>query len=121
EVPLLSEDSQNRLRDFLLPGASAANPVDMIASAPAEHYRRAVEIVAADPNIDALIVIFTPPLVTRAEDVATEIVDAVSRRDKPILTVFLSANAGPCELRSPEACIPSYAFPETAAIALARA
>lgn len=123
EVPLLSDDSQKLLCDFLLPGASTANPVDMIASAPAEHYRRAVEIVVADSNIDALIVIFTPPLVTRAEDVAREIVDAVGRidKDKPILTVFLSANAAPYELRSPEARIPSYAFPETAAIALARA
>lgn len=123
EVRLLSEESQKRLRDFLLPGASAANPVDMIASAPAEHYRRAVEIVAADPDIDALIAIFTSPLVTRAEDVAREIVEAVTRSatDKPVLTVFLSANAAPQELRSPEAHIPSYAFPETAAIALARA
>ena len=123
EVPLLSEDSQKRLREFLLPGASAANPVDMIASAPAEHYRRTVEIVAADPNIDALIVIFTPPLVTRAEDVAREIVDAVGRidREKPVLTVFLSANAPPERLQSVDIHIPSYAFPETAAIALARA
>ncbi len=123
EVPLLSEDSQKHLRDFLLPGASAVNPVDMIASAPAEHYRRSVEIVAADPNTDALIVIFTPPLVTRAEDVTRAIVEALGRigRDKPILTVFLSANASPEELRSPDVRIPSYAFPETAAIALARA
>jgi len=122
-VPLLNDDSQKLLRDFLLPGASAANPVDMIASAPAEHYRRAVEIVAADPNIDALIVIFTPPLVTRAEDVALSIADAVNRigRDKPVLTVFLSSNPAPAELRSPDVRIPSYAFPETAAIALARA
>lgn len=122
EVSLLSEETQKRLLDFLLPGASAANPVDMIASAPAEHYRRTVEIVAADQNIDALIAIFTPTLVTRAEDVAREIVAAVSKMgtDKPILAVFLSANAAPRELRSPDAHIPSYAFPETAAIALAR-
>ena len=113
EVPLLTEENQNRLRDFLLPGASAANPVDMIASAPAEHYRRATEIVAADPNVDAVIVIFTPPLVTRAEDVAREIVDAATRIDKgkPILTVFLSANSAPSELRSSEAHIPCYTFP----------
>ncbi len=123
EIPLLTEESQSRLRDFLLPGASAANPVDMIASAPSEHYRRATEIVAADPNVDALIVIFTPPLVTRAEDVAHELVDAAARIDKckPILTVFLSASSAPSEFRSSEVNIPCYSFPETAAIALARA
>jgi acetyl coenzyme A synthetase (ADP forming)-like protein len=123
EVPLLTAATQSRLRDFLLPGASAANPVDMIASASEEHYRRAIEIVAADENIDALIVIFTPPLVTRAAEVARAIVAAVARidKDKPILTVFLSANSAPSEFRSAESGIPCYAFPETAAIALARA
>ncbi|HSP64104.1 MAG TPA: acetate--CoA ligase family protein, partial [Pyrinomonadaceae bacterium] len=123
EVPLLSAESQKRMRDFLLPGASAANPVDMIASAPAEHYRKAAEIVAADPNIDAVIIIFTPPLVTHAADVAREIVDAATRIDKgkPVLTVFLSADSAPEELRSSAARIPCYSFPETAAIALARA
>jgi acetyl coenzyme A synthetase (ADP forming)-like protein len=123
EVPVLAETSQTKLRVFLPSGASATNPVDMIASAPAEHYRQAIEIVANDENIDALIVIFTPPLVTRAEDVAREIIEAVKTIDKgkPVLSVFLSAQAAPEELRSGDVRIPSYSFPETAAIALARA
>jgi acetate---CoA ligase (ADP-forming) len=123
EVPLLSESSQEELRSFLQPGASASNPVDMIASASADDYRKAIGIVAADDNVDALIVIFTPPLVTRAEDVACAIVDTVRalNRSKPIMTVFLSARGTPKELRSADVSISSYAFPETAAIALARA
>ena len=123
EVPVLSENSQAKLRAFLPAGASVGNPIDMIASAPAEHYRQAIEIVAGDKNVDALIVIFTPPLVTRADDVAREIIEAVKTidRGKPILSVFLSAQAAPAELRSGEIRIPAYSFPETAAIALARA
>jgi acetyl coenzyme A synthetase (ADP forming)-like protein len=123
EVPVLGADSQQQLRAFLLPGASASNPVDMIASASAADYRKAIDIVATDPNVDALIVIFTPPLVTRAEDVALAIADGVKALDqkKPVLAVFLSAHGTPAELRSDEVSIPSYAFPETAAIALARA
>jgi acyl-CoA synthetase (NDP forming) len=123
EIPLLAQESQKHLRDFLLPGASAANPIDLIASASAEHYRRAVEVIAADPNIDSLIVIFTPPLVTRTEDVARAIVAAaeITPRNKPILAVFLSPDGAPRELQSPAFNIPSYHFPETAAIALARA
>ena len=123
ELPVLSEASQRRLRAFLPSGASVGNPVDMIASAPAEHYRQAIEIVGSDENIDSLIVIFTPPLVTRAADVATCIVKAVGQIDKskPVLSVFLSAEHAPKELRTAKLCIPSYSFPETAAIALARA
>ena len=95
----------------------------MIASASAADYFRAIEIVANDNNIDAMIVIFTPPLVTRAEDVAEAIVKAVKKlgATKPIMAVFLSAQGAPEELRSPDFRIPSYPFPETAAIALARA
>jgi acetate---CoA ligase (ADP-forming) len=123
EVPVLSDDSQARLREFLPAGASVGNPVDMIASAPAEHYRRAIEIVGTDENVDSLIVIFTPPLVTRADDVARSIVEAVQLIDdeKPVLSVFLSAHDAPKELRMERFAIPSYSFPETAAIALARA
>ncbi|HEU4871263.1 MAG TPA: acetate--CoA ligase family protein, partial [Pyrinomonadaceae bacterium] len=123
EVPVLSHDSQSKLRTFLPAGASVGNPVDMIASAPAEHYRKAIEIVGADENVDSLIVIFTPPLVTRADDVAKAIVDAVQeiQTNKPVLSVFLSAQPPPTELRTANICIPSYSFPETAAIALARA
>jgi acetyl coenzyme A synthetase (ADP forming)-like protein len=122
-VPVLSDRNQAGLREFLPAGASVANPVDMIASAPAEHYREAIEIVGSDENVDSLIVIFTPPLVTRAEDVAQRIVEAVDRidRDKPVLAVFLSAHEPPDELRTAGFRIPSYSFPETAAIALARA
>ena len=123
EVPLLSETSQSALRAFLPPGASLGNPVDMIASAPAEHYREAIEIVGNDDNVDSLIVIFTPPLVTRPEDVANAIVGATQRIDKnkPLLSVFLSAQDAPKQLRATDICIPSFSFPETAAIALARA
>ena len=122
EVPVLSDESSTRLREFLPPGASVGNPIDMIASAPAEHYKRAIEIAGNDENVDSLIVIFTPPLVTRADDVARSIVEAVKHIDnqKPVLSVFLSAHDPPKELRKENLSIPSYSFPETAAIALAR-
>jgi len=95
----------------------------MIASAPADDYRKAIEIVGNDDNVDSLIVIFTPPLVTRADDVAKAIVEAVPHIDKskPLLGVFLSAQPAPVGLRESAIHIPSYSFPETAAIALARA
>jgi acyl-CoA synthetase (NDP forming) len=121
EVPLLSEATREVLRSFLPVGAGVGNPVDMIASASAEQYQRSVELVAADSNIDALIVCFTPPLVTRAEDVGEALVTAIKKAeiDKPVLAVFLQADAAPQTVR--EAKIPAYKFPETAAIVLARA
>lgn len=123
EIPVLDERKQEHLRGLLPPGAGVANPVDMIASASADHYRETIKTVAADPNIDALVVIFTPPLVVRAEDVARAISEEVQqlKRSKPVLAVFLSAGEAPAELRQSEVRIPCYRFPETAAIALSRA
>ena len=73
----------------------------MIASATAEHYRRAIEFVANDPNVDALVAIFLPPLVTRAEDVAAAIMDAASqaepREAAAVGLHVIAGRAGPAE------------------------
>jgi acetyl coenzyme A synthetase (ADP forming)-like protein len=122
EVPSFSTETQQELRTLLPAEASIANPVDMIASASAGQYREALELLGNDPGIDAIIVIFIPPLVTRAEDVATAIVEGTRalKGAKPVLTVFMQSRGVPDELRGADIRIPSYSFPENAARALAR-
>ncbi|HEX5465359.1 MAG TPA: GNAT family N-acetyltransferase [Candidatus Limnocylindrales bacterium] len=123
EVPPLPEATRDRLAAFLPPEAGLRNPVDMIAGATADDYRRAIGILAAEPGIDALVCIFVPPLVTRADDVAAAIRTAAGELPRPIplLSVFMSAHGVPEALRGDGVRIPSYAFPEDAAAALARA
>src|SRR5919198_173284 len=58
------------LRSFLPAEAGLANPVDMLATASGDDYGRAVRTLAADERVDAIVTIFTPPLVTRSADVA---------------------------------------------------
>lgn len=124
-VPELSELTAARLRSLLPPEASVANPVDMIASATAQQYGQAVRILGAAPEIDALIVMFNTPLLTRASDVAAELVVArneLSRsepgRDVPLVAVFMNREGPPPVLR--EAGLASFTFPENAARALGR-
>jgi acetate---CoA ligase (ADP-forming) len=121
-VPPLPEPLRRKLAGFLAAEASTTNPVDMIASASAEDYERTIELVAKEGDVDAVVVIFIPPLVTRAEDVAHAIRAAATKVPKeiPLLSVFMSARGVPEELRAERAGIPSYAFPEEAARALAR-
>src|SRR5205085_10734858 len=57
ELPTLADATVAELRAFLPPAASLANPVDMIASATAAHYQRAMRALLADERVDALIVI----------------------------------------------------------------
>ncbi|MHB8731090.1 MAG: bifunctional acetate--CoA ligase family protein/GNAT family N-acetyltransferase [bacterium] len=122
-LPAFGEETQSRLRALLPAEASVQNPVDMLAAAGADQYRQAVGLAAADPNVDAVVVIFVPPLVTEAGDVARALVDAAREIDrrKPVLTVFMSARGVPDALRAHDVRLPSYVFPEAAAIALARA
>ena len=122
EVPSFTAETQSQLRSLLPAEASFANPVDMIASASPEQYRKAIEILGRDSGVDAIIVIFIPPLVTRPEDAAAAIVDGARTLagKKPILSVFMQSRGVPEELRRADVRIPSYSFPENAARALAR-
>ena len=123
EVPRPPEGVRAALQAFLPAEASLQNPIDMIASASADDYAKTIATVAAWDGIDALVVIFIPPLVTRAEEVAAAIRSSVEHlpRDIPVLSVFMSSKGVPPELRDDRTRIPSYAFPEDAARALVRA
>jgi acyl-CoA synthetase (NDP forming) len=121
-VPPLGEEVVAGLRQFLPAQASVRNPIDMIAAASAEDYRRVIQTVAASDDLDAIVVIFIPPLVTQPAAVARAIREAAEALPRPIplLTVFMSAHGVPDELKGPNVSIPSYQFPEDAARALAR-
>ncbi len=122
QLPSLSPHTEAALRAFLPAEASVRNPVDMIASASAEGYRNAVQLLCADPAFDAVLAIFVPPIVTDAADVAAAIRLGAQGADKPVVTCFLGKHGMTEALSSlREGHLPSYAFPESAAIALARA
>jgi acetyl coenzyme A synthetase (ADP forming)-like protein len=132
ELPSLTEATMAALRSFLPPEASVKNPVDMIASATPESFEKSVQLVLADPNVDALLAIYVPPIVTTPLEVAAAIVrgtQAAARElaargvaPKPIMSCFMGAHGVPEGMRSlQKGHIPSYPFPESAAIALARA
>jgi acyl-CoA synthetase (NDP forming) len=90
----------------------------MIASASAAQYEQALGTMLRDENIDAALVIFIPPLVTQAEDVASAVRRATDANPgKPVVAVCMSTAPTPTALGS----VPGYRFPEAAAIALARA
>lgn len=116
-VAPLAEETRAALRAFLPAAAAVNNPVDMLASAPPEHYATALRILMRDPGVNAVLVIFIPPLVTDADEVAAAIAaTAKVGPHKPVAGVFMQSGGAPVALDS----IPCFAFPEPAAIALAR-
>ena len=124
DVPELTAETQAALRAFVAVDASVRNPIDLVASATAEQYERALRVVLADPEVDAVLAMFVPPLVTEAADVAHAIARAAGDAGaKPVVACFLGRAGVPDALRggSDSRTVPSFAFPEAAAHALARA
>jgi acetyl coenzyme A synthetase (ADP forming)-like protein len=125
DITALHEETQQALRSLLGSNASVSNPVDMVASATPAHYETAIRLVLTDPNVDAVIVIFTPPLVTRADDVAEAVASAAEGSTKPVIANFLASRDVPPALQASgdgtRRRIPSFTSPEPAAIALGRA
>jgi acyl-CoA synthetase (NDP forming) len=102
---------------------STGNPVDMLAAATGEDYKRAIATLASFEGVDSVIAIFTPPLVTKATDVVRAIQNAAREipRPMPILGVFMSKQSAPRVIRSGGVGVPHYPFPEEAARALSLA
>ena len=119
-VEPLAEATRTVLGAALPAEASVANPVDMIASASAADYERALEAVLDDPDVDSVIAIFVRPLATRAADVVSAIRAVAASRlthAKPVLAVFL----GPDTPASVQEGVPLFESVEEAARSLAHA
>ena len=122
DVPELPASVKKQLSEFLPASASLGNPVDMIATASAEEYRRTLETLIAADACDAILTIFVPPLVSRARDVARAIHDvARGKPEVPIAAVFMTGEPPPLELADENVRVPGYEFPEEAARAVAQA
>jgi acetate---CoA ligase (ADP-forming) len=124
ELPQLAEETRDRLASLLPREASLANPIDMLGSAVGATYQAAIPHVLADPAIDALIVLFVPPVVAGAEEVAGAVVRGVRAApqvEKPVLAAFISAGGVPAALVEAHPAIATFEYPESAARALGHA
>jgi acetate---CoA ligase (ADP-forming) len=119
-VPPLSEAVRKELASFMAKAGSTGNPVDMLAAANGQDYERAIAVLAGSEDVDAIIVIFTPPLITKGSEVVRAIHRAARAlpRAIPVLSVFMSKQVAPRVIESGGVRIPHYPFPEEAARAL---
>ena len=111
----LTEESLQRLDEFLPPFWSHANPVDVLGDAPAKRFGRAAQVVVEDPGTDAVLVILTPQAMTRPESVARAVARIAEGTRKPILAAWL----GGARVREgvhvlAEAGVPTFDTPEQA-------
>jgi acetyl coenzyme A synthetase (ADP forming)-like protein len=114
ELPALAPETEAALQAVLPAEASVANPVDMLGSATGPTYEQVVPIVHADPGVDALIVLFVPPVVAGADEIAAALGRArVDADGKPVLTSLIAEGELP-----PTPGVTNFPYPESAARAL---
>ncbi|MEM4441673.1 MAG: acetate--CoA ligase [Ignisphaera sp.] len=116
----LSKQTIDYLRNSLPPMASVYNPVDVLGDAQADRYRLAIEALLKDHNVDGLITILTPQVVTEPEETAKVIIELSKLYpSKPIVAVFIGGDK--VEKASKmliENNIPVYDMPEKGVIAI---
>ncbi len=120
-VSELHDDTVAAIRASTPAGVHVANPIDLTPHAGAAHYRAVVTAVLQDDGVDAVLALFVPPLVEHSADVASAIVAAsAAAPTKPVVASYLSRSGLEPELTLGDRVVPTYAWPESAAVALGR-
>ena len=98
-------------------------PVALPTDATTAQFRQALEAAAQDPDVDSVIAVFIPALMTQDEDVAAALVDIARSHGKPVLGSLMGMRRGADDLKYTEdgaaRTIPVYSMPEDAVRALA--
>jgi len=126
-VPELSDKTKARLAAFLPAAAAVKNPVDLIASATPDQYRKAIEVILQANEVDALIVLYisvsevdTAPM---AEGILAGIAAgrAAGCKEKPVLACWMAEGDRDRSLALTNETIPTYSLPEIPARVLSKA
>jgi acetyltransferase len=81
------------LDQALPPAWSHGNPVDVLGDANSKRYARAAELVAVDPNVDAVLAILTPQAMTNPTATAKELGELAAKARKPLLAAWLGGSS----------------------------
>jgi len=111
----LSSGTMEVMSKALPPYWSHGNPLDILGDASVARYELAVKTCVADPQVDGLLVIYTPQGTTQPTQLAEAVTKIASDRRKPMLTVWMG-ESGVREAREifQRNNIPTYATPEEA-------
>jgi acyl-CoA synthetase (NDP forming)/GNAT superfamily N-acetyltransferase len=114
-VAELDPETRDALRALGLP---AQNPLDLGAAAQPDAAAAALRAVAASPDVDALLTVFTAVAITDTATMDDAIVAAAAQLDKPVVAVSVGAPAITRQLPGTPWQLPVFTFPEEAAAAL---
>lgn len=118
-LPTFSDDSIEELEAILPDYATARNPLDVIGDADAERYRKALEIAAEDPNIDAVLSLVLLQPATMGREVIDHLEEFKQTYDKPLVACMVGGAYTEKHLKELEHHhVPTFRTPERAVAAM---
>ncbi len=115
ELAELDPATIEKLNAFLPAAWSHGNPIDILGDAAPERYAKALEVAAADPNSDGLLVILTPQAMTDPTATAELLKPYAKIPGKPVLASWMGgAVVAEGDAILAKANIPTFAYPDTA-------
>ena len=120
-LPPLSGKTEAVLKETLYAEASVKNPVDVLATGTAAHYRACLDAMMSDDAFDAVFVNFVTPFFVDNESIAREIVAVNQQRQKPIVCNLMTDRQQWVEVVEilQDGGVPAFALPGEAARAMA--
>lgn len=116
----LDDKNAQALKKLLPPAASIHNPIDVLGDAMADRYKAAIDACGNDPNIDGVVCVLTPQIMTPCTDIAQAIIDMKKVHPlMPVTTSFMGEKSVH-EARQllNKSGVPCFATPEAAVHAL---
>jgi acetyltransferase len=115
ELAKLSDESLRQLNSALPPYWSRGNPIDVLGDAGIDRYVSALNVCLNDPEVDGILVAYTPQGAAKPADLARSIAEIAKKAWKPIITAWMGGE-GVHEARAvfAERNIPTYETPEDA-------
>lgn len=101
QVPVLSDELQEALAKNLPPTVSVGNPIDLVGDATPERYEKALTVLLKSDEIDFLLFLCTPQMVTNMEEIASTIGRHAdeARENKKMLVADFADFASPSKLK----------------------
>jgi len=116
----ISPQTKTKLQVFLPPASSTHNPIDVLGDATSIRYKQSLEVLALEENVELILVLVTPQLMTDLENLAKVVVEfAKTHLQIPTVAVFIGGRimAGVNEIFDKHEIV-FYDTPEQAIVAL---
>ncbi len=120
QLAKFSDETKKKLRAGLIPEAYVENPVDIAATANADHFGLTLSCLNEDPGVDCILITMVTPFFVDCDAIARRIAETARTLTKPIVDVIMTNEnwAGVVETIK-GAGIPVFDFPETGSRVLA--